>query len=705
MYNADGSVTLTLTNQYGGGGIAFYFNELKSKVDVSGYTKAVFNLSADEQAPICISAYRSTDYWDDSEAGKTIALSYPTVTTEKKDFNCELTKCNEVLGFGVKYNTYGKEPDEIPEKFNLTIHSITFIGSSGGSVVTPTPTSVSTPTPVPVVTPAPEQDVMTFSADTFLTSAAINGSPVYNEDGSVTVILKKESGGGGIAFSIDENQMPVDLSNYSKVIYTLSADVRTPLQISAYRSTNFWAGTEDTKSILLSYGEATTEKKDYSYELTNLGNVLGFGIRYNAYNSEMEEVTVTIHSITLVKDERDINDAIDKYTSLAKLAAEYGMMMGTVMNDRKVKDQKYGDLMKHHFNSITAANEMKAYSMLDESASKKAAESDANAMPKLNFTSADAIMDFAKENELKVRGHALVWDAGMKDWFFREGYDTSKGYASKEVVKARLKNYIEQVLAHFEEKYPGIIYCWDVVNEAVGDSSSEYAKGDDRHVRTMRGGASNPFYDIIGSDYVELSFQYTYEALQELKKTYEDLDIKLYYNDYNTFYADKRDAICALVNSINKFKSDGNDGHVKLCDGVGMQSYIGGYGSQNGCMNEGNIDMVKTAINKFADQGVEVQVTELAVRNYQSDAETIAKHGDFYKKLFQAYLDINKQRADKPLKAISIWGIVDIPDLPEDDYSFKMNGPFCGLFDETLAVKPAFVNIHDLMKNGLENDQ
>ena len=40
------------------------------------------------------------------------------------------------------------------------------------------------------------------------------------------------------------------------------------------------------------------------------------------------------------------------------------------------------------------------------------------------------------------------------------------------------------------------------------------------------------------------------------------------------------------VSSINSFLPDSNGGYVKLCDGVGMQSYIGGYGQQQGCMNE-----------------------------------------------------------------------------------------------------------------------
>ena len=652
-----------------------------------------------------------------------------------KLYDSDGKEISKVTQYNKKTGTYSiKVPDEFKEKTvaqysimtnsdikdstqtaTATLTKLTFVGSSGDPVVvpTPTPTSVSTskPTTNPAVTPAPEEEKMTLSADTFLSSAATEGNPVYNEDGSVTVTLTTQYGGGGIAFYFNDSKDKVDLSNYTKAVFNLSADAEAPICINAYRSTNYWDNTDDGKAIALSYSTVTTEKKDFSCELTNINGVLGFGVKYNTYGHDAstipEKLTLTIHSITFEKDMRDIEDAITNYSSLAELASKYGLKMGTVMNDRKIKDQKYGDLMKYHFNSITAANEMKAYSMLNESASKEAAKSNSNAMPVVNFNNADAIMDFAKTNGLKVRGHALVWDAGMKDWFFREGYDTNNGYATKEVVKARLKNYIEQVLTHFEEKYPGVIYCWDVVNEAVGDTGpdpeknvvGEYKADDPRHVRTMRSGATNPFYDIIGSDYVELSFQYTYEVLQELKKTYPSLDIKLYYNDYNTFYQGKRDAICELVKSINKYKSDGTGGYVKLCDGVGMQSYIGGFGHQDGCMNEGNITQVKEAILKFSSLGVEVQVTELAVRNYQNDAETMAKHGDFYKKLFQAYLDINTENAEKPLKAISIWGIVDIPDLPKDDYSFTMNGPFCGLFDEKLAVKSAFINIHDLMKN------
>lgn len=567
--------------------------------------------------------------------------------------------------------------------------------ASPAPTATPLPAKTPTATDKPLITMAPEA-AMTFSKDTYLASGAA-GEPVYNADGSVTVTLKKEYGGGGIGFYMDASKSMVDLSDYSKVIFKISADAEAPICLRTHDTTDYWGSNSST---LLSYTSITTEQKEYICDLSTINSTLGFGVKYNPGGSAAlpEEINLTIHSISFIKDTRDTSDAMNNYTSLAEMAAAYGLKMGTVMNERKVADKKYGDLMKYHFNSITAANEMKAYSMLDLNKTKEAYK-DETSMPVLNFTGADKIMDFAKANDIKVRGHALVWDAGMLDWFFREGYDSSKPYANSEVVKARLQNYIEQVLVHFEEKYPGVIYCWDVVNEAVGDSETEYEDGDERHVRTKRNNEDNPFYTLVGRDYVELSFQYTYEALQELKKTMPSLDIKLYYNDYSTFYASKRDAIYNLVRSVNSFLTDGNGGYVKLCDGVGMQSYIGGFGQQPGCMNENDINMVKEAILKFASLGIEVQVTELAVRNYQNDDETLTAHGEFYKKLFQAYLELNSGD-EKPLKAISIWGIIDEPDLKPDDYSFKMNGPYCGLFDENLAVKDAFKKVHDLMKNG-----
>lgn len=593
-------------------------------------------------------------------------------------------KSKSVGGYAIMTNSDIKDSTQTA---TATLESLTFT-----YVETPVTSSSPAPSSAPVIT-----SELTMSSDTRLSSSAVDGNPVYHSDGSVTFTVTQQYGGGGLAFALDTSKTAIDLSDYSKVIFNVSADAEAPIALGAYTSSDFWNGRTDMASSTTSL-----EQKEIICNIPYGENLCGFGVKYNTYGHDTstlpEKLTITIHSISLVKDSRDITDATTNYSKLSELAASYGFKMGTVMNQTNVKNPKYRDLMKYHFNSITAANEMKAYSMLDQTASKNNYK-DETSMPSINFTNADLIMDYAKENGMKLRGHVLVWDADMCDWFFRVGYDTSKDYASADVIKARVKGYMREVITHFEEKYPGVIYCWDVVNEAVGDSDSEYKSDDPRHVRTLRSGKRNLFYDTIGEDYVELSFQYAHEIIEDLKSSKPDLDIKLYYNDYSTFYAVKRDAICELVKSINSYQSDGEGGYVKLCDGVGMQSYIGGFGTQSGCMNEGDINLVKTAIQKFASLGVEVQVTELAVRNYEGDEATFAKHADFYKKLFQAYIDVNSG-SEKPLKAVSIWGIVDIPDLDPTDYSYRMNGPLCGLFNENLGVKPAFVSIHDLMKNG-----
>ena len=168
-----------------------------------------------------------------------------------------------------------------------------------------------------------------------------------------------------------------------------------------------------------------------------------------------------------------------------------------------------------------------------------------------------------------------------------------------------------------------------------------------------------------------------------------------------TYGANKRDAIVELVKSVNASVPDGQGGHLKLCDGIGMQSYIGGYGQQSGCMNDNDITAIKNAIEKFASIGVEVHVTELAVRNYERSDEREAEHGAFYKKLMQTYVDINKAAQAKgetgPITSLSIWGLFDAPYLAKTDYSYTMNGPYCGLFTELYQPKEAFKEVYKVL--------
>ncbi len=375
----------------------------------------------------------------------------------------------------------------------------------------------------------------------------------------------------------------------------------------------------------------------------------------------------------------------EEYAPLYTLTENHGFKMGGCFAYRHLKDEKYLAFMKQHFNSITCTNETKAYSLLDQKASKASDDG----MPRMNYYQADKMVEWARDNGLQVRGHVLVWDAYMNDWFFREGYDTAKPYADQETVRARTKSYIEQVITHFEEKYPGVIYCWDVVNEAIGDNASEWDSKDERHLRTVRSGTDNLFKTHVGDDYVEFSFLCAKDTVEKL-----GADIRLFYNDYNMFSSNKRQAAIHLARSVNNYAMDENGNPRKLMDGMGMQGYIGGYGKQQGCMNESDLSRIEASIRLYAREGLEVHITEMAVRNYEKDEETIKKHADFCGKLFEVFREVNAGEA-KPLTCVAFWGVQDNPYA--SDYSWRMNGPYGGLITEKYAVKTSFDAIHTVM--------
>ena len=372
------------------------------------------------------------------------------------------------------------------------------------------------------------------------------------------------------------------------------------------------------------------------------------------------------------------------YQPLHELAAQYGFRFGGAMSYGQQHNAAYAALADRHFNTVTPTNEMKAYSLLDEAASRASADG----MPVMNYARADEMLAWAQAQGMHVRGHVLVWDAYMVDWFFREGYDVSKPYADQDTMRQRVRYYITEVMTHFETKFPGLVDCWDVVNEAVGDSDSEYAVKDKRHVRTMRNGAATPFYTHVGEDYVEFAFLCARDAAEAL-----GADIKLYYNDYNAIQLPKCKAICELVESINTYAQDGSGGYRRLIDGVGMQGYIGGYGTQNGCLNSADINRIKTAVKNYAKQGVEVQFTEAALRNY--DESQIDAHGEFYGRFVTLLKELN---ADETVfTGWTIWGLVDCPQLPEDNYTWKLNSPYGGLLDQHYGVKPAFTAAYEAL--------
>nr|AHF25185.1 endoxylanase [uncultured bacterium Contig87] len=373
----------------------------------------------------------------------------------------------------------------------------------------------------------------------------------------------------------------------------------------------------------------------------------------------------------------------EDYDPLWALAEPYGFKLGGCFGFMNMGNKTYMEFLARHFNSLTCTNETKAYSLLDQARSREAEDG----MPRMNYSQADQMIKWAQDHNIGVRGHVLVWDAYMTQWFFHEDYDESKPVVDQQTMRLRLASYIDQVITHFEEKFPGVIYCWDVVNEAIGDNPSEYDASDPRHLRTVRSGASNCFLDYVGSDYVEYAFLCARETVDRL-----GADIRLFYNDYNLFFPEKRAAACALAESIQAYAQNEDGSPRRLIDGMGMQGYMGGWGEQAGCLDPSIITNVKASIAKYASLGLEVQLTEMAVRNFDETREE--EHNAFYSRLFsEVFMQANTEE-NSPLTAVCIWGLVDADPWSKGNYVWNLNSPYGCLLTYKYKIKTCFEAVY-----------
>ena len=273
--------------------------------------------------------------------------------------------------------------------------------------------------------------------------------------------------------------------------------------------------------------------------------------------------------------------------------------------------------IKENFNSITMENEMKPESLLDWEGSEKSKDG----MPAIKEETLEKALKAAQEAGIPLRGHTLVWHSQTPEWFFSKKYDPSKGYVDKATMKKRMESYIKQVLSYCKENYPGVVYAWDVVNEAVGD---------DGNYRT-----ESMWYETYGD------FSYITDAFTFARK-YAEEGTKLFLNDYNEYIAQKRDLLYAKVVELYD---------AGLLDGVGMQSHWD--------MDFPSVDLFETALEKYASiDGIEIQLTEIDMHNTDDSEEGLKKQAERYKEFFDVITKM-KREGKANITSVTFWGLKD----------------------------------------------
>jgi len=274
-------------------------------------------------------------------------------------------------------------------------------------------------------------------------------------------------------------------------------------------------------------------------------------------------------------------------------------------------------LICKEFNSITCENNMKPMFILD--GEEILAHPDKYDLePAVTFEKCRAFLDFAKENNIPMRGHTLGWHNQTPKWFFYENYDVNKSLASRETMIARLQNYIKAVFEFINSNYPNLIYAWDVFNEIVDE-------GDFR---------KSLWLETIGEDF----FIFAFEAARK----YSSPGTQLFYNDYETALDWKRDFIYDRV--LTPLLEKG------LVDGMGMQSHL--------VMDHPDFADYKYALEKYGSTGLVIHLTELDIHNNDCSESSMKALSDRYADLFKILLEA-KKTGKANIECVTFWNLLD----------------------------------------------
>ncbi|GAA4321721.1 endo-1,4-beta-xylanase [Flaviaesturariibacter amylovorans] len=329
--------------------------------------------------------------------------------------------------------------------------------------------------------------------------------------------------------------------------------------------------------------------------------------------------------------------------ALKKVYAEY-FPMGVAVSPRALKTDEAA-LITKHFSSMTPENAMKMGPI----------------HPKEHeyfWKDADSIAAFAARTGMKLRGHTLVWHHQTPDWMFTDSKGDTVG---RTVLLQRLKEHIFAVAG----RYKGKVYAWDVANEVISDRRDEYLR-------------RSPWLRIIGPDFIDSAFTWAHQA---------DPAAQLFYNDYNEISPVKREKIFRLVKGL---KDRGIPIH-----GLGLQAHW--------AVNEPGRGQLDSTLQRFAQLGVNLQITELDISVYPKEHDARARPAEDSNTAFSAAREQQQREVygmtfelfrkyRHVITGVTFWNISDRHSWL-DDFPVQGRKDYPLLFDAQLQPKKAFSDV------------
>jgi endo-1,4-beta-xylanase len=306
--------------------------------------------------------------------------------------------------------------------------------------------------------------------------------------------------------------------------------------------------------------------------------------------------------------------------------------IGAAVEVRHLREPAFARALAANFNSVTPENDMK-WARVEPIPGQFA------------FAAGDALVAFAEQNGMRIRGHTLVWHTQLAPWV---------AGLSGEALRAAMIRHITGEVSHWKGK----ISQWDVVNEAFADGSGGGLRRD------------SPF-TALGPTFLDDAFRAAHEA---------DPAAQLFYNDYQL-----EDLGTAKSEAVYQMARRLKAGGVPI-GGVGFQMHVD-------ARHWPAADVIRRTMERFAALGLAVEITEM-------DVPVGEMQGDLAQKLEQqkrlTHDIVAACLAVSACSGVTFWGFTD-------RYSWLNAPPWARLFgrgshrplpfDAAYAAKPMAAGI------------
>ncbi len=703
----DGELEITFNGQY-----QSQFYSIPGEIDVSTISKVTFDVVEGDAADLAFKLHTQADYDSTNKEGTPVSYGNPEIIP---------TEGTEVKYFSIMSLNSGNT--------SVKIKSITFSLTADATDETVTFTSE--------VNESYGENLIAngnFDTDDFSVWDVEQGNAAFKTAVSDTPIVDEVVNYGVITdrtqpsecFAQDITEVVQKGHTYAYEFYAmLSADYEgapanqrqldfAPYVVSDGNTTylgSYSAELTGSCSQQLTPGKWT--KFSGTFKVAAAGNLdkvvirlLEQGTDYGAGDCVLGEyyvtgVTLRDMNIATASIEKNVPDLKDTFES------DFGedVIAGVSVVGSELSDKVLMSLVTKHFNSVTLGNELKPDALFGYSngvcpgTTTDVLNGETIEVPVLDYSRAETILDYILEwNEnnpedlIKVRGHVLVWHSQTPEWFFHEDYDKTKAYVSSEEMNKRLEWYIKTVLTHFtgeDSKYKDLFYGWDVVNEAVSDSTGTYRSdvegGSDSLTDDTHGSKSSWWKVYQSNEFIINAFRYANQ--------YAPAELELYYNDYNECDPSKVGPIAELLEAVKAAEGT-------RIDGMGMQGHYH--------LDSPTIGQFEEAARTYAKIVGKIQLTELDIRassEFDGTSATLkteySKQAYRYKEIYESLKKLQSEGVD--VGGMIIWGVIDGNSWLQSNSN--VGGGADGtqtqcplLFDDNYKVKPSFWGIVDPSK-------